>query len=123
MLSSSIPRLAEIPLCEYTDTPRNSDPSDKTHEDQALARCCLKRLAAPQARIALLAVTSFHVQIITRIATAYPLLYMWMASNFIEARRVKLFGKTHDVSKGLVRWMVMYGVIQGGLFATFLPPA
>ena len=105
-------------------------PKQKAFEDEkpstetkAAARHCLQRFAVPQAVLTLLALTSFHVQIITRIATAYPLLYVWMARAIVEARTIRILGKDRDLSKGLIRWTIMYGIIQGGLFASFLPPA
>ncbi|KAL9106527.1 MAG: hypothetical protein Q9227_008442 [Pyrenula ochraceoflavens] len=40
----------------------------------------LQRLALPQTAITILMVTYSHVQIVTRIASGYPLLYYWLAS-------------------------------------------
>lgn len=68
-------------------------------------------LAAPQLILALLAITTYHVQIITRIASGYPWWYIWLAS------------KQPQSTKGVIRWMVLYALIQGGLYASFLPPA
>ena len=70
--------------------------------------------AAAQVILAVLAVTVYHVQIITRISSGYPLWYWWLAR--------RLLGK--DVwGKRIVVFMVMYSSIQGALFSSFLPPA
>jgi phosphatidylinositol glycan class V len=78
----------------------------------------LFRLALPQLTLALLALTSFHVQIITRISSGYPLWYLVLARDISE-------GNVQEtrMAKWTVRWMVMYAIIQGVLFASFLPPA
>lgn len=78
----------------------------------------LFRLALPQLTLAVLALTSFHVQIITRISSGYPLWYLVLAREITD-------GNTNNArfAKWTVRWMVMYALIQGVLFASFLPPA
>lgn len=68
-------------------------------------------LALPQLLLAILAFSTYHVQIISRIASGYPYWYIWMAMQ-----------KGSSV-KTAVRWMVLYALIQGGLYASFLPPA
>lgn len=71
-------------------------------------------LAVPQFVLAVLAFLTYHVQIITRLSSGYPLQYMWLAE--------KMYSK--DVTaKYTVRFFVMYALIQAGLFASFLPPA
>ena len=70
--------------------------------------------AAAQVLLALLAVTTYHVQIITRISSGYPLWHWWLAEKLIRG----------DKSASLlVMFMVIYASIQGALFASFLPPA
>ncbi|KAI0518032.1 GPI mannosyltransferase 2 [Xylaria bambusicola] len=66
--------------------------------------------------IAVLAITNYHIQIITRISSGYPLWYWWLASVLSD-------NKTAGVGKNFVMHMVMYAGIQGALFASFLPPA
>jgi phosphatidylinositol glycan class V len=78
----------------------------------------LFRLAVPQLLLAISAFTTYHVQIISRLASAYPVWYMWIAALLIERQKV-----TPGVAKGMVRFMVIYGLVQGGLFASFMPPA
>lgn len=74
-------------------------------------------LAVPQLALAVLAITTYHVQIITRISSGYPLWYVWLAlANSLGFERPQLL-------RVVVGWMVLYAMIQAGLYATFLPPA
>jgi GPI mannosyltransferase 2 len=85
---------------------------------------CLQRLAVPQILLTGLAFTSFHVQIITRIASGYPLWYIWCAELLhSSAASLATGNSTTFFGKAVVRGIVMYGIVQGGLYATFLPPA
>ncbi len=70
--------------------------------------------AVTQVVLAVLAFTSYHVQIITRLSSAYPLWYWWVAGLLV--RGDKTGGR-------VVVFMVVYAVVQGVLFASFLPPA
>ncbi|KAL9029233.1 MAG: hypothetical protein Q9196_002503 [Gyalolechia fulgens] len=81
-----------------------------------------RRLAMPQLVLAILALTSYHVQIVTRISSGYPLWYWWLASKIDDQRSLRLV--KWDISvEWVVKWMVLYSLIQAGLFAAFLPPA
>ncbi|KIX97183.1 uncharacterized protein Z520_07297 [Fonsecaea multimorphosa CBS 102226] len=74
----------------------------------------LLSLALPQLMLAVLAFTSYHVQIITRLSSGYPLWYIWLATKLqTEPRRTSV----------VIRWMVIYALVQAGLYASFLPPA
>ncbi|KAL7946659.1 GPI mannosyltransferase 2 [Trichoderma barbatum] len=73
-------------------------------------------LAVIQTLVAVLAITNFHVQIITRLASGYPVWYWWVANSLSN-------GETRKTGSMVVVFMVMYAGIQGGLFASFLPPA
>jgi GPI mannosyltransferase 2 len=75
----------------------------------------LHNLAIAQLMLALLTLTTAHVQIITRISSAYPV-WLWYAAALSRQRNTLLVGL-------IVKFMVIYAVIQGGLFASFLPPA
>ncbi|QDS75123.1 hypothetical protein FKW77_007505 [Venturia effusa] len=86
--------------------------ADKTRD------ALLFRLALPQLTLAGLTLTSFHVQIITRISSGYPLWYLVLAREISEGD-----ANEKRFAKWTVRWMVMYALIQGVLFASFLPPA
>ena len=79
----------------------------------------LWRLAMPQLLLTVLAITIFHVQVITRIASGYPLVYMWTAMDIQGQNPQSQFWS----SRSIVLYFIIYGVTQGGLFATFLPPA
>ena len=90
---------------------------------QVQPRSLLRIIALPQLVLTVLAVTNFHVQIITRIATGYPLHYVWIASKLCDGSKLRLLGGSWDIGRWTIRWMIMYGVVQGGLYASFLPPA
>ncbi|KAM0341881.1 hypothetical protein ACHAPU_009817 [Fusarium lateritium] len=79
-------------------------------------RLLVRTLAAVQTLIAVLAITNYHVQIISRLSSGYPVWYWWVASCLMDKQRQSL-------GYGLVVFITMYAVIQGGLFASFLPPA
>jgi phosphatidylinositol glycan class V len=63
-----------------------------------------------------LAITSYHVQIINRLSSGYIAWYWWIASAILSEEKKGL-------GLGVVGFFVMYAGIQGGLFASFLPPA
>lgn len=87
----------------------------------------LQRLAIPQLFLALLAVTSFHVQIINRISSGYAVWYITLAIGIhaTPEERMRAWGWFGGGAKmeWVFRAMVMYALVQGGLFACFLPPA
>jgi hypothetical protein len=74
----------------------------------------VRNLAVSQLLLTLITCTTAHVQIITRLSSAYPV-WLWYAVN--------LSGKGDAMFGILTKFMVMYAAIQGGLFASFLPPA
>lgn len=76
----------------------------------------IQSMAVSQLILAVLAISNYHIQIITRIASGYPLWYWWVAGQVSDT-------KTSAFGSNVVRFMVMYAVIQGALFASFLPPA
>lgn len=87
-----------------------------------------RSLAIPQLILAVLALFSFHVQIITRISSGYPVWYIWLAGRVIQSSS-KRKGEKQAIragvfdAHGLVRLLSMYAIVQAGLFASFLPPA
>lgn len=120
---------------EETPSQRNS----ADHQAQVrVFESAMERLALPQILIALLAFTSFHVQIVNRISSGYPVWYLLLAIAMLDKspplacghssaehyhpfRRLgSLGGKTKE---WVVRAMIMYAMVQGGLYASFLPPA
>ncbi|KAI1160301.1 GPI mannosyltransferase 2 [Nemania serpens] len=76
----------------------------------------LRSMASIQLILTALAVTNYHVQIITRVSSGYPLWYWWLANLLSD-------GRTAGTGKNIVLFMIMYASIQGALFASFLPPA
>lgn len=83
----------------------------------------LPQLVLPQLALALAAVTSFHVQVITRISSGYPMWYPVIASWIIRQAPPSPAAKYDKRLQWLLRGMIMYAIIQGLLFANFLPPA
>ncbi|KAG8667608.1 ER membrane glycoprotein subunit of the GPI transamidase complex-like protein [Fusarium poae] len=80
------------------------------------SRLLVRTLAAMQTLLAILAITNYHVQIISRLSSGYPVWYWWVASCLMDKQRQSL-------GYGVVVFITMYAAIQGGLFASFLPPA
>ena len=83
----------------------------------------LRRFAVPQVILAILALTNYHVQIITRLSSGYPVWYWWLAAELVDSRAGNARKTRQSILQVVCRWMVMYSIIQGGLFASFLPPA
>jgi phosphatidylinositol glycan class V len=79
-------------------------------------RLLVRTLAVVQTLLAVLAITNYHVQIISRLSSGYPVWYWWVASCLMDKQRQSL-------GYGVVVFITMYAAIQGGLFASFLPPA
>ncbi len=79
-------------------------------------RVLVQTLAASQAVVALLALTSYHVQVISRLASGYAVWYWWIAGCLMDK-------SSRGTGRAAVIFMVMYGGIQAVLFSTFLPPA
>lgn len=90
-----------------------SSPRSKSEQDMDTF---VRALAFTQVVVAVLAVTTYHVQIITRISSGYPVWYWWVAGCLLDNKRQKR-------GVAITVFMIMYAGIQGGLFASFLPPA
>ncbi|KAF2036703.1 hypothetical protein EK21DRAFT_51356 [Setomelanomma holmii] len=80
-------------------------------------------LALPQLVLALAAITSFHVQIVNRIASGYPTWYLMVATWLTNEQPTSSISKSRSRSQWVIRGMIMYGLVQGILFSNFLPPA
>lgn len=80
-------------------------------------------MAAAQVLLSVLTLTSYHVQIITRLASGYPLWYWWLAGQLVKGQKPGDGAKGGFSGSGFVVFMVMYASIQAVLFASFLPPA
>ena len=97
----------------------------------------LLSMALAQALLALLTLTTYHVQVVTRLSSAYPVWYMWLAAALCSERESEDKDSAEDERNralvpgplgrkyawGIVKYMVLYASIQGALFACFLPPA
>jgi len=83
----------------------------------------MRRIALPQLLLAILALTNYHVQIITRLSSAYPVSYWWLACSMISSGSQEQHSGNCTKPCLVSRWMVMYALVQGVLFASFLPPA
>ena len=84
-----------------------------------LAAC----LGIPQVILAILALSTYHVQIINRLSSGYPVWYWWLASIMVNDRAVISESKKQRSTSAAVRGIIMYAIIQAALFAAFLPPA
>lgn len=82
-------------------------------------RQILQALALPQIALVVLIMSRYHVQIITRLSSGYVVWYWWIAKSLSEIKGIG-YGK---VAKMAIVWMVVYGILQCVLFASFLPPA
>ncbi|KAF2231220.1 glycosyltransferase family 76 protein [Viridothelium virens] len=112
---------------------QKSDSRSVSSNTKAPRKNILLRLALPQLLVSVLALTYFHVQIINRLSSGYPLWYLWVASQLVEdhsvfvptQRRTNPSAKRPSGSQSqiIVRGMVMYAIIHAGLFSCFLPPA
>ncbi|KAK3333755.1 glycosyltransferase family 76 protein [Cercophora scortea] len=86
---------------------------DKPAESARLL-ALVRSAAVAQVLLAVLAVSNYHVQIITRISSGCPLWYCWLADSLISERKF---------ASRVVMFMVIYASVQGALFSSFLPPA
>lgn len=75
-------------------------------------------LAVSQVTLTVLALASYHVQIITRLASGYPVWYWWVAAGL---RGGDLARK--QWANRIVTFSIVYALVQAALFACFLPPA
>jgi phosphatidylinositol glycan class V len=107
----------------------NGPSKSGSESDRKLFTHVCFQLAIPQIILAIMATTSFHVQIINRISSGCALWYVVLAvlvagynSRGPQQGLLCLLGagKRREV---LVRAMVGYAIVQGGLYAAFLPPA
>ncbi|KAJ5460277.1 GPI mannosyltransferase 2 [Penicillium daleae] len=95
--------------------------SGGTSSSQVSPGSMLFRLAVPQGLLAVMALTSYHVQIVNRISSGYPVWYWWLVSTAMGS-----FQDPQKSRRGLsiaAQAMVAYALIQAVLFGSFLPPA
>jgi hypothetical protein len=103
-----------------------SGAQETPHKDTSDGRSlslALHRIAITQGVFAILVLLRGHVQIITRLSSGYPVWYWWLAQGMLgkpsSGRSIRGIGSP----KALTQWMIAYGIVQGGLYASFLPPA
>ncbi|OKL59827.1 GPI mannosyltransferase 2 [Talaromyces atroroseus] len=94
-------------------------PPSRVIDHVHVTQSALARLAIAQGILAFMALTTFHVQIINRIASGYPLWY-WCLSSLALEHSKSSGSRTFAVA---VQGMAMYALIQAVLFGSFLPPA
>ena len=83
----------------------------------------MARIAIPQAALAMLALSTYHVQIIIRLSSGYPVWYWWLASLIINRHATVGARRELRFANKITKCMIAYTVVQAGLFASFLPPA
>lgn len=88
----------------------------RSSKSPAALNSFVRSTALSQLILATLAITNYHIQIITRISSGYPLWYFWLAAMLSRP-------KSSGFGSKVVVFIVMYATIQGALFASFLPPA
>ncbi|KAI9829443.1 MAG: ER membrane glycoprotein subunit of the GPI transamidase complex-like protein [Phylliscum demangeonii] len=91
------------------------------HHD--FATRCVRRLAMPQLVVALLALSIYHVQVITRLSSGYMTWSWWLAIMMVGERAPGQRRRRWNAPRATFRWMFIYSVVQAALFAAFLPPA
>jgi phosphatidylinositol glycan class V len=124
MTTSAIDALRQAPSQNTARIQASSGvDSQKGRQPSVLSTQIPWRFALPQLILASLATTNYHVQIITRISSGYIVWYWWIASLLTTAEPRTVLGMKWNASKWVVRWMVIYSLVQAGLFASFLPPA
>ncbi|KAI5294984.1 ER membrane glycoprotein subunit of the GPI transamidase complex-like protein, partial [Ascosphaera atra] len=119
-----------------TSAPKNDTPGEQQQQQQhhhsppssqTITSTYLLRLSIPQLILAVSALAIYHVQIINRIASGYPVWYWYIALLILSPSPASVADvparKREKVARALVTAMVMYGLIQGVLYANFLPPA
>lgn len=99
-----------------SDMPLAGEPESSQTPTSPDASVLIGSMALSQLVLAGLAITTYHIQIITRIGTGYAIWHWWLALK-LQDKQDSRFGSR------VVVFMVMYATIQGALFASFLPPA
>jgi Gpi18-like mannosyltransferase len=66
--------------------------------------------------------TSMHVQIITRVLTAFPAIYWYTTEKVVEDIQ-GVWAERTRAWEYVVRVIVVYGCVTAVLYSAFLPPA
>lgn len=117
-------------LCQSSVWALNLFTNEPQHHSSSVASQpagpLLIQLAVPQGLLAVMAFTSYHVQIVNRISSGYPVWYWYIASQLLDhfakskSSQPKKYGRIVPI---VLQSMVAYGLIQAVLFGSFLPPA
>jgi phosphatidylinositol glycan class V len=91
-----------------------SQQSSKGEETDSRMAPIIRNMAVSQLILTLLTLTTAHVQIISRISSSFAV-WVWYGASLVQEKK--------SLAPAGVRYMIMYAIIQGGLFASFLPPA
>jgi phosphatidylinositol glycan class V len=108
MTVSGLWALRDSPFHQPKDVAKTVNPTEPQRYQ------VLRNLAATQLLFTVYTLTTAHAQIITRISSASPVWVWFLAVTF---------AKDESIARHFVRFMVIYAVVQAGLFASFLPPA
>ncbi|KAL2852393.1 GPI mannosyltransferase 2 [Aspergillus pseudoustus] len=87
------------------------------------ASSLLTQLAIVQFILTVMAVTSYHVQIVNRISSGYPLWYWYLAWHALKSSDSTQSFTSRTRVLFVVQIMVAYALVQAVLFGSFLPPA
>lgn len=94
---------------------------DGNGHQESIKQRLLVQLAIPQALLAVAALTTYHVQIINRISSGYPVWYWYIAAHALQTYKSSKL--KNRASTATIRGMAMYGLVQAVLYGSFLPPA
>ncbi|KAL3443031.1 glycosyltransferase family 76 protein [Aspergillus insuetus] len=87
------------------------------------ASSLLTQLAISQFILTVMAVTSYHVQIVNRISSGYPLWYWYLVWRALGTSDTTQSARNRTQVLFVVQLMVAYALVQSVLFGSFLPPA
>lgn len=79
----------------------------------------LRNLAISQLILAIVTFTTAHAQIISRTSSSYPV-WIWFLATLLLGQNEFLHKR---IFKGLTSYLITYGIVQAGLYSSFLPPA
>ncbi|KAJ4295336.1 ER membrane glycoprotein subunit of the GPI transamidase complex-like protein [Kalmusia sp. IMI 367209] len=109
----------------FSVKPRHIQPdgADRDTKDLNTTSGNLPQLALPQLVLAITAISNFHVQVINRLSSGYPIWYLAVARWLIAHDTAQRKEQEHRAAQWVCRGLVVYAIVQGALFANFLPPA
>ncbi|POS84416.1 hypothetical protein EPUL_004833 [Erysiphe pulchra] len=78
-----------------------------------------RNLAISQLILAIGTFTTAHAQIISRTSSSYPV-WIWFLAILLLGQNKS---QNKRIIKGLTNYLITYGIVQAGLYSSFLPPA